>query len=129
MSAQALFCIPDARLRSLFSLLLADSGAQVTTCHDCDEFQRVLVTRFYDVCAVTLDASPDMPGFIKMVRYLSPDTRILLIASKDDVEQIIPLFPLGISEVLLQPINPKKAITAIQNVISSHRAEVHAEAA
>lgn len=128
MSAQALFCIPDARLRSLFSLLLTDSDAQVTTCHDSEEFQRVLVTRFYDLCAITLDASADPLGFIKTVRYLSPETRILLIANKDDVEQIVPLFPLGISEVLLQPINPKKAIAAIQKLIAAPRMEAPAEA-
>ncbi|MDF3059053.1 MAG: two component, sigma54 specific, transcriptional regulator, Fis family [Rariglobus sp.] len=128
MSSQALFCIPDARLRSLFSLLLTDSDAQVTACHDSDEFQRVLVTRFYDLCAITLDASADMAGFIKTVRYLSPDTRILLIANKEDVEQIIPLFPLGISEVLLQPINPKKAIAAIQKMIASQQVEAQSEA-
>lgn len=129
MSSQALLCIPDARLRSLFSLLLTDSDAQVTACHDSDEFQRVLVTRFYDLCAITLDASGDLAGFIKTVRYLSPDTRVLLIANKDDVEQIVPLFPLGISEVLLHPINPKKAIAAIHKLIeSSQRAESQAEA-
>ncbi|CAM3125083.1 hypothetical protein [Rariglobus hedericola] len=129
MSSQALLCIPDARLRSLFSLLLTDGDAQVTSCHDSDEFQRVLVTRFYDLCAITLDANTDMAGFIKTVRYLSPDTRILLIANKDDVEQIIPLFPLGISEVLLQPINPKKAISAIHKLIDSQQIEAAAEAA
>jgi DNA-binding NtrC family response regulator len=127
MSSQALLCIPDARLRSLFSLLLTDGDAQVTACHDGDELQRVLVTRFYDLCAITLDASPDLAGFIKTVRYLSPDTRILLIANKDDVEQIIPLFPLGISEVLLQPINPKKAITAIHKLLEAKVAEMPAE--
>ncbi|MBC8041521.1 MAG: hypothetical protein H7Y06_13340, partial [Opitutaceae bacterium] len=127
MSAQALLCIPDARLRSLFSLLLTDSDAQVTSCNDADELQRVLVTRFYDICAITHDVSADMGALIKSVRYLSPDTRILLIANKDDVEAIIPLFPMGISEVLLQPINPKKAITAIHKMIASQQTEPSAE--
>lgn len=127
MSSQSLLFIPDARLRSLFSLLLTDSSAQVTDCRDADEFQRVLVTRFYDLCAITLDAVPDMAGFIKAVRYLSPDTRILLIANKDDVEHIIPLFTLGINEVLLQPINPKKAIAAIQKMIASQQVEIPQE--
>ena len=119
MSSQALLCIPDARLRSLFSLLLTDSDAQVTACNDTEEFQRVLVTRFYDLCAITLDATADMAAFIKTARYLSPDSRLLLIANKDDVERIIPLFPLGISEVLLQPINPKKAIAAIHKLLEA----------
>ena len=127
MSAQALLCIPDARLRSLFSLLLTDSDAQVTSCNDADELQRVLVTRFYDICAVTLDVTADMGALIKSVRYLSPDSRILLIANKDDVEAIIPLFPMGISEVLLQPINPKKAISAIHKMIASQQTEPSAE--
>jgi DNA-binding NtrC family response regulator len=128
MSAQALLCIPDARLRSLFSLLLTDSDAQVTSCNDADELQRVLVTRFYDICAITLDVTVDMAALIKSMRYLSPDTRILLIANKDDVEAIIPLFPLGISEVLLQPINPKKAISAIHKMIESQKTEQSVEA-
>lgn len=123
MSSQALLCIPDARLRSLFSLLLTDGDAQVTSCHDSEEFQRVLVTRFYDLCAITLDVSTDMSAFIKAVRYLSPDTRILLIANKDDVERIIPLFPLGLSEVLLQPINPKRAISVIHKLIETRAPE------
>ncbi|MBC8125790.1 MAG: hypothetical protein H8M99_01400, partial [Gloeobacteraceae cyanobacterium ES-bin-144] len=127
MSAQALLCIPDARLRSLFSLLLTDSDAQVTSCNDAEELQRVLVTRFYDICAVTHDMTTDMAALIKSVRYLSPDSRILLIANKDDVEAIIPLFPLGISEVLLQPINPKKAIAAIHKMIESQQTEPSAE--
>lgn len=128
MSSQALLCIPDARLRSLFSLLLTDSDAQVTSCNDREEFQRVLVTRFYDLCAITLDVNGDMAGFIKTVKYLSPDTRILLIANKDDVEEIIPLFPLGLSEVLLQPINPKKAISAIQKMIAAKQVESQSDA-
>jgi DNA-binding NtrC family response regulator len=127
MSAQALLCIPDARLRSLFSLLLTDSDAQVTSCNDAEELQRVLVTRFYDICAITLDVNADMAVLLKSVRYLSPDSRILLIANKDDVEAIIPLFPLGISEVLLQPINPKKAISAIHKMIESQLAQPSAE--
>jgi DNA-binding NtrC family response regulator len=127
MSSQALLCIPDARLRSLFSLLLTDSDAQVTSCNDAEELQRVLVTRFYDICAITLDVTTDMAALIKSVRYLSPDSRILLIANKDDVEAIIPLFPMGISEVLLQPINPKKAISAIQKMIAWQQTEPSAE--
>lgn len=129
MSAQALLCIPDARLRSLFSLLLTDSDAQVTSCNDAEELQRVLVTRFYDICAVTLDVAADMPAFVKSVRYLSPDSRILVIANKDEVESIIPLFPLGISEVLLHPINPKKAISAIHKMIESQQIAAQAEVA
>jgi DNA-binding NtrC family response regulator len=108
--------------------LLADSDAQVTPCKDAEELQRVLVTRPYDICAVTLDATGDMAALIKSVRYLSPASRILLIANKDDVEVIIPLFHLGISEVLLQPINPKKAISAIHKMIASQRADFPGEA-
>ncbi|MFA6959526.1 MAG: hypothetical protein WC205_02110 [Opitutaceae bacterium] len=119
--------MPDARLRSLFSLLLTDSDTQVTSCNDSDEFQRVLVTRFYDLCAITLDLTKDMTAFIKAVRYLSPDTRILLIANKDDVEQILPLFSLGINELLLQPINPKKAIAAIHKMIESQQVAAQTE--
>lgn len=127
MSTHALLCISDGRLRSLFSLLFADSEAQVTTCHEGSEFQRALGMRFYDLCALTLDVAVDMAGFVKAVRSLSPDTRILLIANREDVEQIIPLFQLGVSEVLLQPINPKKAISAIHKMIASRQVDTRTE--
>lgn len=124
MSTQALLCIPDARLRSLFALLLTDSDAQVTACHDVDELQSVMAARFYDVCVTTADAAADLESMIKTVRALSPETRLLLIANKDDVEQIIPLFSLGVSDVLLQPINPKKAIAVIQKLVAGRSSEM-----
>ncbi|HTJ77475.1 MAG TPA: hypothetical protein VL357_00610 [Rariglobus sp.] len=117
MTSQALLCIPDARLRGLFSLLLTDGDAQVTACHDCDELQRIVGARFYDLCAITLDVAQDLTAVIKAIRQLSPETRILLIAGKEEVERIIPLFSLGVHDVLIQPINPKKAITAIQKLL------------
>ncbi len=123
MTSQALLCIPDARLRGLFSLLLTDGDAQVTACHDCDELQRIVGARFYDLCAITLDAAPDLTVVIKSIRQLSPETRILLIAGKEDVERIIPLFSLGVHDVLIQPINPKKAITAIQKLLQPAKPE------
>ena len=123
MTSQALLCIPDARLRGLFSLLLTDGDAQVTACHDCDELQRIIGARFYDLCAIALDAAQDLTGVIKAVRQLSPDTRVLLLANKEDVERIIPLFNLGVHDVLIQPINPKKAITAIQKLLQPTKNE------
>ena len=117
MTSQALLCIPDARLRGLFSLLLTDGDVQVTTCHESEEVQRIVTTRFYDLCAITLDAAPDLTVLIKNMRQLSPDTRILLIAGKEEVERIIPLFALGVHDVLLQPINPKKAVASIQKLL------------
>jgi len=123
MTSQALLCIPDARLRGLFSLLLTDGDAQVTACHDCDELKRIVGSRFYDLCAITLDVTADLTPVITAIRELSPETRILLIAGKEDVERIIPLFSLGVHDVLMQPINPKKAITAIQKLLHAQKTE------
>ncbi|MFA6289142.1 MAG: hypothetical protein WC661_17300 [Opitutaceae bacterium] len=123
MTSQALLCIPDARLRGLFSLLLTDGDAQVTACHDCDELKRIVGSRFYDLCAITLDVAADLAPVITAMRQLSPETRILLIAGKEDVERIIPLFGLGVHDVLMQPINPKKAIAAIQKLLHSNTTE------
>lgn len=121
MTSQALLCIPDSRLRGLFSLLLTDGDAQVTACHDGEELQRVVASRFYDLCAITLDAAQDLTPVIKAVRQLSPETRILLIAGKDEAERIIPLFGLGVHDVLMQPINPKKAVAAVQKLLHANR--------
>jgi len=123
MTSQALLCIPDARLRGLFSLLLTDGDAQVTACHDCDELKRIVGSRFYDLCAITLDVAEDLTPVITAIRQLSPETRILLIAGKEEVERIIPLFGLGVHDVLMQPINPKKAITAIQKLLHAQKTE------
>ncbi len=64
-----------------------------------------------------------MTPVITAIRQLSPETRILLIAGKEDVERIIPLFGLGVHDVLMQPINPKKAITAIQKLLVTNKKE------
>ena len=123
MTSQALLCIPDSRLRGLFSLLLTDGDSQVTACHDSDELNRIVGSKFYDLCAITLDVAQDMVPVIKTIRELSPETRILLIAGKEDIERIIPLFGLGVHDVLMQPINPKKAISAIQKLLQSGKSE------
>ena len=129
MTSQALLCIPDARLRGLFSLLLTDGDAQVTTCHDGDELQRIVAARFYDLCAITLDVAQDLTPVIKAIRQLSPETRILLIAGKEEVERIIPLFGLGVHDVLMHPINPKKAIASIQKLLQATNKETSGTAA
>jgi DNA-binding NtrC family response regulator len=117
MSPNAVVCISDPRLRSLFSLLLTDVGALVVAGSDADEVLRVAAGRFCQLCVMTHGSVPDMEQFIAALKRASPDTRLLLIAEREAVDAIIPLFWLGLNDVLLQPINPKRAVVALQRLM------------
>jgi DNA-binding NtrC family response regulator len=121
MSLNSVVCIPDARLRSLFSLLLTDTGSLVVACSDVDEVQRVITTRFCQLCVIVQGAMPDTGEFIAAVRKASPDTQILLLANRDDVDSVIPLFAQGLSDALLQPINPKRAVASLQRLLAKDK--------
>lgn len=121
-SPNAVVCIPDARLRSLFSLLLTDAGALVAACPDLDEAQRVLATRPCSLCVVTLADGMDVAEFLPAARAIAPDTKFLLIANREDVDEVMPLFQRGLHDALLQPINPKRAVTALQTLLGKSKA-------
>lgn len=121
MSPHAAVCIPDARLRSLFSLLLTDAGAVAASCPDVEEAQRVLGSRFCRLCVLMQGVAPDMGEFLTKARQLSPDTRFLLIANREEVDAVLPLFSLGLGDALLQPINPKRAVAALQRLLGGER--------
>ena len=121
MSPHAVVCIPDPRLRSLFSLLLTDAGALVAACPDMEEIQRVLGTRFCQLCVLTQGVAPDLGEAVGAVRRVSPDTKVLLLANRDDVDAVMPLFSLGLSDALLQPINPKRAVASLQRLLGKDK--------
>ncbi len=124
MQINAALCIPEARLRGLFSLLLTDAGALVASCPDGDEMQRVLETRFCRLCVIAHGAVPDLEEFLAKARGHSPDTRFLLIAAREEVDAVLPLFSHGLSDALLQPINPKRAVAAIHKLLGASPAPV-----
>ena len=124
MSPNAVVCIPDPRLRGLFSLLLTDAGAVVAACSDTEEVQRVLGTRFCQLCVLTQGVSPDLGETISTLRRISPETKVLLLANRDDVDAVMPLFGLGLSDALLQPINPKRAVAALQKLLGKDKASM-----
>ncbi len=121
MSPNVVVCISDASLRSLFSLLLTDLGAHVAACPDGDEVQRVLASRSCQLCVLshgTIKApGSDSGSLISTVRRLSPDTRILLLAAREQVDDVLPLFSRGLNEALLQPINPRRALDALRRLL------------
>ncbi len=121
MSPNAAVCIPDARLRSLFSLLLTDAGALVASCPDADEALRVLESRPCQLCVLVLGAAPDTGEFMAKARQASPDTRFLLIANREEIDAVLPLFSQGLGDALLQPINPKRAVSAIQRLLGKDK--------
>ena len=111
-------------MRSLFSLLLTDIGALVVACADGEEVQRVVTSRFCQLFVFVQGAMPDTGECVAAVRRASPDTRVLLIANRDDVDSVIPLFSQGLSDALLQPINPKRAVASIQRLMGQEKAVV-----
>lgn len=120
MSPNVVVCIPDASLRSLFSLLLTDLGAHVAACPDADEVQRVLTSRSCQLCVLALGAQgigPDSGTIVATVKRLSPDTRILLLADREMVDDVLPLFSRGLNEALLKPINPRRALDTIRRLL------------
>lgn len=120
----AVVCIPDARLRSLFSLLLTDAGALVASCADVDEVQRVLATRSCALCVFVQADGLDPAEFLPSAKAISPDTKYLLIANREEVDAVLPLFGLGLSDALLQPINPKRAVTALHGLLGKNKRPV-----
>lgn len=121
MSPHAVVCIPDSRLRSLFSLLLTDIGASVAACPDGDEVQRVIASRLCHLCVLVHGVTPDIGELIASIRRASPDTRVLLIANREEVDAIMPLFGYGLSDALLQPINPKRAVAALNKLLGKDK--------
>lgn len=129
MSPNVVVCIPDPRLRSLFSLLLTDTGAVVAACPDADEAHRVLSSRFCQLGVLVQGAVGDTAGFLAKARQISPDTKFLLIANREEVDGVLPLFSEGLSDALLQPINPKRAVSALQRLLGVGKASVSASVA
>ncbi|MCU0794001.1 MAG: hypothetical protein MUE42_14380 [Opitutaceae bacterium] len=120
----AVVCIPDARLRSLFSLLLTDAGALVAACADHDEVLRVLASRPCVLCVVAQTAGADLTEFLTAAKTASRDTKYLAIANREDVDSILPLFGHGLNDALLQPINPKRAVAAIHALLGKNKQPV-----
>ena len=128
MIPNVIVCIPEPRLRSLFSLLLTDAGALVVACPDTEEALRVLTTRVCPLCGFVLGGGGEEGAFLFEASRLSPDTKFLLIANREDVDSVLPLFRKGLSDALLQPINPKRAVAAIQGLLGRERAPAPGEA-
>ncbi len=117
MTNHVVLCMPEVKLRGVFSLLLTDSGASVASCPDFDEVLRVLGSRFCQLCVLTYEPALDMGEVIETVRHASPDTEILLVANREDADAVLPLFRRGLSDAILQPINPKRAVSALQSLL------------
>ncbi len=94
----------------------------VVACSDMEEVQRVIASRFCQLCVFVQGAAPDTGEFIATVRKASPDTRLLLLANREDVDLVLPFFSEGLSDVLLQPINPKRAVASLQRLMGKDKA-------
>lgn len=117
MSPTAVICIADVQLRGLFSLLLVDAGALVVVAEDLDEAEQLLAARQCEVCVVAQRGEEALAEFFKTVRSRSPDTKLLLLAHREDVDGVLTFFSAGLTEALLQPINPKRAVASIGRML------------
>jgi DNA-binding NtrC family response regulator len=85
---------------------------------------RVLGSRFCQLCVVAQGSVTDMGEFLTTARQASPDTRFLLIANREDIDAVLALFSQGLSDALLQPINPKRAVSSLQRLLGKDKAAV-----
>ena len=117
MSPTAVVCVAEANLRALFSLLLVDAGALVVVAHDLDEAEQLLGARQCELCVISQRGEEALAEFFRTARKLAPQARHLLLAHREDVDGVLSLFSAGLSEALLQPINPKRAVAAIGRLL------------
>ena len=117
MNEEAVIYIPEDNLRNMFSLLLADSCVRLASCPDLDEVLRVLGSRFCKLCILTHESGLNMAEVITEVHTASPDTKIIVIANREDAAAVLPLFQKGLNDVILRPINPKHAINSIRSLL------------
>jgi DNA-binding NtrC family response regulator len=121
MSPTAVVCVAEANLRGLFSLLLVDAGALVVVAADLDEAEQMLGARKCELCVVSQRGEAALAEFFKTVRTLSPETKHLLLANREDVDGVLTLFATGLTEALLQPVNPKRAVAAISRMLGKDK--------
>lgn len=119
MTAHAIVSISDPRLRSLFALLLNDIGANVATCDELDDVQRVVTSRHCQLCIVERANPAEWGPVIAALRQLSPETKVLLLADREQTEQVFPYFSQGLTDALLQPINPRRALDALHRLLGA----------
>jgi two-component system NtrC family response regulator len=59
--------------------------------------------------------------FLAETKKYSPDTRFLLIADREEVDAVLPLFGRGLNDALLQPINPKRAMASLLKLLKTNK--------
>lgn len=114
---QALLCVSDPKLRGLLALLVGDLGCQITTCNDMREAEEVLLSKPFVISIVTFNPQIDLSGYLRTARQFAPDTRIILLSAREDVESLPALFKIGLDELLLMPLNAKRTTAALQRLI------------
>ncbi len=114
----ALVIVPEPRLRAMFSLLLTDAGAEVGFANDPEQALRELSARFCRVAVVAEGAVGDTASFLGRARIQAPGTKFLLVATRDEVDGILPLFSKGLHDALVQPLNAKRAVAALQRLLA-----------
>jgi DNA-binding NtrC family response regulator len=92
MITNIIACIPDPRLRILFSLLLTDAGALVAACPNHEEALRVLANGVCQLCVFVNGANGDEGEFLAEEIRVSPETKFLLIANREEVDAVLPIF-------------------------------------
>lgn len=117
MSSQTLLCIEDSKLCGLLALLISDLGCQVMVCHDLREAEEVLLSKPFLAAVLTFNAQIDPASFLRAARQHSPDTRLLMLASRDDIESMPGLFKIGLDEMLLMPLNAKRSVGVLQKLL------------
>jgi DNA-binding NtrC family response regulator len=115
MPHSVLLVIPDKQSRSMLSLLLRDIDFQIDSCPDPVEAFEQTGRKNYGLVILAYEQSlTQSDQWVLRMRKSRPQTAILLMVRKDDLEFVLPLFPLGIADVLVYPFNPKTVVAKLR---------------
>ena len=125
MSPSVLLVIPDKQNRSMLSLLLRDMEFAIDACADPVEAFDHACRKPYSMAILAFEQSlTSCDQWIQSMREACPHTAILLLARREDLEFIMPLLPLGVTDVLVHPFNPKTVTSKLRRFIAAPEAPV-----
>lgn len=116
---RALVCIPDSRLRGLFSMLLTDLGCSVTSCDEHGRADALARATPHQLCVTTATASPQADALLDTLRKGQPRTRLLLVADPAQSQLLPNLVSRGVDALIFLPINAARCVDSLRKLLGA----------
>jgi len=116
---RALVCIPDSRLRGLFSMLLTDLGCSVTSCDEHGRADALARATPHQLCVTTATASPQAEALLDTLRKGQPRTRLLLVADPAQSQLLPNLVSRGVDALIFLPINAARCVDSLRKLLGA----------